>query len=806
MDALIRNVRYALRGLARTPAFTLTVILTLALGVGANTAVFSAIDGVLLKALPYSSPDRLVRLNEAREGYDGVNVAPVRIEDWRRLNATFEAIHGYLTSDVADLTGALPERVHVASVTEDFLKVWGVAPALGRGFSAEEHLAGGPGAVIVSDRYWRTRLGADPGVLGRPLRTAEGTYSIVGVMPASFIFPDRGVDIWAPVARDDWFLADRIENRSLLWLQAIGRLGPGVTLDQARADIARVQVELAERYPETDGTVRVRIESLADVLLGNTSASLWLLFGAVTVLLLIACTNIAALLLARAAQRAQEIAVRFSLGASRASVSAQLLVEAGVLAVVGALAGLAVATGGIAAIRTLVPDLLRVENVTVDGRVLVYTLVAAIVVAVLCGVIPALRGTRESSSAARAGRALVSARQPLPWLLVGVQIALSVTLLAGAGLLLRSLDALTRVDPGFDPTGVLAFRVTGDFAETGDFAAWMQSMYGRIDALAEVPGIEATAISATELPGVPGLERGFQVAAREFDLVEGDEGLAPMFAEERVVTPGYFATLGVPVLAGDLCRRPNPAPREADHQNEVMVNRAFADRYLTGRNAIGLHFAGGDTPNRIVGIVGNAREVGIDSESSPIVYDCGLAGNPFSWFFVRYTGETAAVADLVRAKIAEVEPQRSVYDMAPLDESIGAAFAQNRLRTLLLTLFAATALALACLGVYGTLSYAVSLRRREVGLRVALGARRRDIVAQFVSRALRIVGAAVAIGIVVSFAVTRLLSGMLFGVTPWDPVTFAGVIAVVAAAALLASWLPARRASRINPMQTLREE
>jgi putative ABC transport system permease protein len=272
------------------------------------------------------------------------------------------------------------------------------------------------------------------------------------------------------------------------------------------------------------------------------------------------------------------------------------------------------------------------------------------------------------------------------------------------------------------------------------------------------------------------------------------------------VTPGYFATLGVPVLAGDLCRRPSPQPRGVDHQSEVMVNRAFADRYLAGRNPIGLHFVGGDTPNRIVGIVGNAREVAIDSESSPMVYDCGLAGNPFSWFFVRYTGETAAVADLVRAKIAEVEPQRSVYDMAPLDESIGAAFAQNRLRTLLLTLFAATALALACLGVYGTLSYAVSLRRREVGLRVALGARRRDIVAQFVSRALRIVGAAVAIGIVVSFAVTRLLSGMLFGVTPWDPVTFAGVIAVVAAAALLASWLPARRASRINPMQTLREE
>jgi putative ABC transport system permease protein len=279
-----------------------------------------------------------------------------------------------------------------------------------------------------------------------------------------------------------------------------------------------------------------------------------------------------------------------------------------------------------------------------------------------------------------------------------------------------------------------------------------------------------------------------------------------MLAEERVVTPSYFATLGVPLLAGALCDRPDPGPLSSDPTAEVMVNRAFADRYLAGRNAVGLHFAGGDTPNRIAGIVGNAREVGIDSESSPVVYSCGLTGNPFSWFFVRYTGEAAAVADLVRARIAEVEPQRSVYEMATLEESIGAAYAPNRLRTLLLTLFAATALMLACLGVYGTLAYTVNLRRREVGLRVALGAQRRDIVAQFVLRALRVVGAAVAIGLIASFALTRLLSSMLFGVTPWDPVTFAGVIAVVAAAALFASWLPARRAARIDPMQALRDQ
>ena len=420
MDALSRNIRHAVRGFVRTPAFTLTVILTLALGIGANTAVFSAVDAVLLRQLPYASPDRLVRLSQSSEGYEGVNVTPVRLEDWKRLNATFEAIHGYLTIDVADTTGEIPERAHVANVTEGFLEVWGVAPALGRGFTAEEHLGSGPRAVIVSDRYWRTRLGADPSAVGRPLRTGDGNFAIVGVMPASFIFPDRGVDVWAPVARDGWFFNDTVQNRYLAWFQAVGRLRPGVTLDEARADLARVQAGLAERYPDTDGAIRVQTEPLSDVLLGNLRASLWLLFGAVTVLLVIACTNIAALLLARAAHREHELAVRLSLGASRMSIGTQLLVEAGVLAVAGAAAGLVVAAAAVAAFKALIPDLLRVENIALDGRVLVYTMVTAVVVAVLCGLIPALRSTRAPSATARAGRALVSPRQALPWLPVGV--------------------------------------------------------------------------------------------------------------------------------------------------------------------------------------------------------------------------------------------------------------------------------------------------------------------------------------------------------------------------------------------------
>lgn len=796
MNALLRDLRYALRQLRRSPGFTVAAVLILGLGIGANSAVFSAIDAVLLRPLPFPDADRLLRVSQTREGSAETNIAPVRLEEWNRLSSTFEAITGYYTENASDTSGELPERLRRAWVAPRFLDVWGVTPALGRGFMAADHREGGPSAALISERYWRNRFNADPNVLDRMVRFDDRSYPIVGVMPASFLFPEREVDLWFPVSGQ--FAQNTAQNRELRWYTGVGRVKSGVTPAQAREDLAVVQMQLGEQYPDPDREIGVHVEPLKETVVGGIRGSLWLLFGAVSVLLLIACTNIAALLLARTARRRQEIAIRHSLGASRAAVVGQLLTETAVLALAGAALGLLVATGATAAFRLLALELPRLEEVAIDGRILLYTVASTVAVALLSGLLPALRSTRGAGSLTTTGRTQVSPRHAPQWLLVGVQVALSVTLLAGAGLLLRSFEKLSRVDPGFDPTRVLAFRVSGNWSESADWDRLAQRISGTLDELGALPGVQAAATSWS-LPGVP---VQYEI---EFELVEGrSETEPPLIADWRTVSPTYFETMRIPLLAGELCRQ----PLDAQSVSEVMVNRSFADRYFPDRSAIGLHLAweDGSQTGRIAGIVGDARELGIDRDPAPTVYACSSAPSPFPAYLLRTSGEPLAIAGAVRRKLHELEPLRSVYEMAPLEERIEGAFAQNRLRTVLLVLFAATALSLACLGVYGTLSYAVGLRRREVGLRMALGALQGNVVSLFLLKALRVVGFACAVGLALSFAFTRLLSGMLYGVSPSDPITLFGAVAMVMAIAALAALLPARRAARVDPMIALRTE
>lgn len=796
MNALLRDLRYALRQLRRSPGFTAAAVLILGLGIGANSAVFSAIDAVLLRPLPFPDADRLVRVSQTLKGAPDAHIAPVRLEEWNRLSSTFEAITGYYPEDASDTSGDLPERLRRAWVAPRFLDVWGVTPALGRGFTAAEHREGGPSAALISDRYWRNRFGADPNVLDRAVRIGDRSSPIVGVMPASFLFPDREVDLWFPVSGQ--FAQNSAQNRQLRWYTGVGRLKPGVTPAQARADLAVVQMQLGEQFPDPDREIGVHVEPLKETVVGGVRGSLWLVFGAVSVLLLIACTNIAALLLARAARRKQEIAVRLSLGASRTAVVGQLLTETAVLALAGAALGLLVAAGASAAFRVLAPELPRLEEVAIDGRILLYTVASAVAVALLSGLLPALRSTRGAGSLTTTGRTQVSPRHAPQWLLVGVQVALSVTLLAGAGLFLRSFEKLSRVDPGFDPTRVLAFRVSGNWSESADWDRLAQRISGTLDELGALPGVQAAATSWS-LPGVP---VQYQI---EFELVEGrSETEAPLIADWRTVSPTYFETMRIPLLAGELCRQ----PLDAQSVSEVMVNRSFADRYFPDRSAIGLHLAweDGSQTGRIAGIVGDARELGIDRDPAPTLYACSSSPSPFPAYLLRTSGEPLAIAGAVRRKLHELEPLRSVYEMAPLEERIEGAFAENRLRMVLLVLFAGTALSLACLGVYGTLSYAVGLRRREVGLRMALGALQSKIVLLFLLKALRVVGFACGVGLALSFAFTRLLSGMLYGVSPSDPITLFGAVVMVMAIAALAALLPARRAARVDPMIALRTE
>ena len=797
VDALFRNMRYGIRSLLRTPGFALTIVLTLALGTGANTAVFSAINTVLLRPLPFPDADRLVQITQTQQRSSEFSIAPVRLEDWNRQNSTLEAITGYYAEDVSDTSGDIPARVRRASVAPRFFDVWGTAPAIGRGFSLADHQEGAASVVVVGDRYWRSQLNADPDVLKKEVRIGALAFSIVGVMPASFRFPDRDVDLWFP--DHDRFSSNR---RGVRYNTGIGRLKPGVTLDQARADLAAVQARLASQYPDTDREIGVRLLPLKEAIVANTGESLWLLFGAVSVLLLISCINIAALMLSRAAQREREIAVRLSIGGSRSGVAAQVLIETAILAFAGTLLGLLICAAGSAGFRRLAPDMARIDEIALDARILLYTLASTGIVTVLCGVFPAIRSTRTrlTSTLAEASRTQVAGRQRLQWLLVGMQVALSVTLLAGAGLLLRSFQELSRVNLGFQPGRILAFRVSSSWAELGNMPGLMQQIDRILDGLRTIPGVEAAATSVVP-PGVPAtFEQEFQLAQ---ERVPGQERL---LAASTVVSPSYFETMQLPLVAGEVCRRTLDAP-----SRELMVNSAFANLYLSGSSGIGRHLAVGFNPanappGRIVGIIADARERGIDRDPAPTVYFCSYPAQPFRVYLVRTRAEPMAVAQSVRLKIKELEPLRSVYDMAPLEEWIGDAFAQNRLRTVLLVSFALTALSLACIGLYGTLSYVVSLRRREVGLRLALGALRRDIVGHYVLKSLRVIATACAAGLALAAASARFISGMLYGVSAYDAATLAAVVVIVVAVATLASLLPAARVARVEPARVLREE
>lgn len=795
MGVLLRNFRLAAGSLAKAPGFTVAVVLTLALGIGANSAVFSGIDAVLLRPLPFPDGDRLMRLYQHDPKNPTTYVAPVRLEDWNRMNSTFQGITGYYTEDDSETTGALPERLTRALVAPRFLDVRGVSPESGRGFTPSEEHNGGPNAILISDRFWRRRFGADPGALGKILRLNQYSYSIVGVMPASFAFPERGVDIWSP----NWPDAPYSLSRESTWFIVIGRLKPDVTIQQARANLAAVQSRLAEQFPKTDAPLGTSIERLKDTIVAGSRQSLWILFGSVSLLLVIACANIAALLLARSTSRRQEIAIRYSLGASRLSVTGQLLAEAFVLALCGAAAGLLLAAGASKIFRSLAANLPRVEEIHLDGRVVMYSLACSIVVTLLCGLLPAIAGTRRdvSSGLAAASRTQVSGRHPLQWLLVGVQVMLAVTLLAAAGLLVRSLDALSRVKPGFEVAHILTFRISGSWGETTNMNNLLQRVSRTVDFLANIPGVEAAASSST-LPGAP---FAFPVELKPEEGRAESEG--KMTAAVRFVSAGYFETMQIPLLEGEFC------PATDDRVPRVVVSRAFAAAYYKNSPAIGHSFTAPGLyipPSRITGIVEDARETGLDRAPGPLVYWCRSATNPDPFYLVRTHGDPAAMGETIRRRIHEIEPSRSVFEIVPLEQHLEDASAENRLRTILLSSFALAAVLLSSVGLYGVLSYLVSIRRREVGLRLALGAMRGSIAGRFLAQGLGVSLAGSLAGLALALASRRLLAGMLYGVSPSDAPTLSAITLLMLLVAAAASLIPALRAARVDPMQVLRDE
>ncbi len=801
-EALRSNTQAALRFLRRAPGLAFAVIVTLALGIGANTAVFSAIDAIILRPLPFPQGDQLmsIRQYDTKGKEPWTFTAPARLEDWNRQNSTFMAISGYYTQDESEISGPMPERLENAIVAPHLFEVLGIAPQLGRGFTPAEEHWGGPEAVLISDRLWRRRFHSDPDVLGKQLHFGKSSSAIVGVMPASFAYPDRDADLWSPNAPD----APYAQDRNSTWFKVVGRVRPGVPVPQAQADLATVQQRLGLQFPKSDGNLGVRIEPLKAIVVGGVGNSLWLLYGAVTLLLLIACINIAALLLARTSDREREIALRFALGASRRTVIAQLLSEVLLLALLGSLLGLALADGAVHLFHHLAVSLPRGEEVALDWRLLCYTFTCAVMATLLCGLYPALRGTRRelAHTLALGSRTQVSERGGLQWWLVGAQVALAVTLLVGAGLLLRSFQALGRVSPGFEPARVLTLQISGGWGETVDMKRLTQRIDTTLDALRTVPGVEAAATSAS-LPGVAG------PIQTEFLLAEGaKDDRHKLLATTRFVSSGYFATTGIPVLAGEACGASEVAGRLS---SRVVVNRSFATHFLPRETGLRLHLRNAvENPfmatAEIRGIVGDAREDGLNTLPAPTVYWCTSAPTPSPYFLVRTTGQPMAMAEPLRRKLHAIEPGRSVFGISPLQDHLDDSFAENRLRTGVLTFFAATAISLACLGLYGTLTYLGRTRQREMGLRLAMGASRAQVAGSLLGRGLRSVVVGCAAGLLMAVAASRLLAGMLYGVTPTDPGTYAAIASLVLLVACAACAGPALRAARTDPASALRDE
>ncbi len=790
------NARAAFRFLRKAPGLSAAVILTLALGIGANTAVFSAIDAVILRPLPFPQSDQLMAIRQ----YDTKGKAPwsftsaSRLEDWNRLNITFAAITGYYNEDESETSGVLPERLDDALVAPRFLQVWGIAPQLGRDFTpAEEHF-GGPDTVLISDRFWHRRFHGDRNVIGQQLHFAGHARTVVGVMPANFLFPDRDADLWTPSPVD----APYSHDRSSTWFTVIGRLKPGATRAQALADLSTVQRQLGVQFPKTDRDLAISIEDLKSVIVGNVGSSFWLLYSAVTLLLLIACINIAALLLARTTDREREISLRFALGASRRTIIGQLLSEVLLLAALGSVLGLVLAGGAVQLFHQYATSLPRVEEITLNSTMLAYTFAGALIVTLLCGLYPALRSTRrELSNALALGSHTQVSTRGVQWLLVGAQVAFAVTLLVGAGLLLRSFEELGRVSPGFEPGHILTLQVSGGWGETADMKRLTLRIDTTLDQLRALPGVEAAA-TAAGLPGIAGQQVEFVMKEGERDLQQKTLAVA------RFVSSGYFQAIGIPIMLGEGCH-------EGESASAALVNRTFAGRYLTQGAGVGSHITGAEQSifmpvAEIRGIVGDAREDGLSTAPLPTVYFCVSAPDPSPWFLIRTHGDPMALAQTVRRKLHEFEPARSVFEVSPLQDHLDDSLAENRLRTIVLTFFAGTAISLACLGVYGTLSYIGRMRRREMGLRLAIGASRPQIVGTLVARGLRAVGIGCLAGLAMGLAGSHLLAGMLYGVDATDPETYVGIVLLVFLVTILACAGPALRIAGTDPVQALREQ
>ena len=806
---MMKDIRYSIRVLLKNPAFTLTALLTLALGIGVNTAIFSVVDSVLLRPLPLKDPDRVVAVWEhsLRAGVDRNEMAPANYFDLRRQNQVFDGL-GAFGDQSLNLTGAgEPARLDARLVTANVFSLLGVAPALGRTFSPDEDQPGQNRVVVLSDGLWRRRFNSDPAIVGRNITLNAESYTVVGVMPSNFFFPEREGELWTPWAMEP----EEASGRGDHYVHTVARLKPGITIERANAEVEAIATRLSSEYPRTNEGLGFLVSSFHEDYVGNLRRPILVLFAAVALVLLIACANVANLLLAQATSRRREIAIRLALGASRLAIVRQLLVESLLLAGAGGVLGVLGAVWGVQWLSKLVPESLsKLQTVAVDARVFGFTLGVTVLTALVFGAVPALQASRSKpgETLSEVGRDLgggMSGRF-VRRVLVVAEVALAVVLLVAAGLLVRSFQRLRQVDPGFTAEKLLTMRMvlpSTKYARSEQKRAFYDELLRKVD---ELPGVESAGMT-TFLPlSFSGMNFAFSVEGR---AAPGDMELP--LAVYRVVSPDYFRAMGISLQRG----RVFESRDTAEAPPVMVVNRRLAENFWPGEDPTGKRMKIGpvDSPNAwatVAGVVGDVRQTGLYGEQNFEIYV------PYAQerrgfvvprdLIVRTTGDPASLIGAVREAVWSVDKDQPISNVRMMDQVLAAAVSRERFQTLLLALFATLALVLACVGLYGVISYAVVQRTHEIGVRMALGAQAGDVVRLVINQGMLLTLIGLVIGVTGAFAVTRVMTEMLFGVTATDPLTFAGVPLVLSVIAFLACYIPARRATKVDPLVALRYE
>ena len=805
MTNFVHDIRFGLRMLAKRPAVTLVAVLALGLGIGANSATFTVINALFLRPLPYKDPDRLAIVwerNFPRNRTRNV-VSPGNYLDWKAQNDAFGKMAA-LSQIRANLTGAgEPEELQAVIASVEFFPTLGVAPLHGRVFNAEEDKPGGPRVVVISHRLWQRRFGSDPGLVGKAITLNGAPYTVLGIMPPRFHFMSREIDVWSPMRLDP---AHDYRKTSGRYMFVVARLKPGASWLQAQAQMDAIGRRLEQAYPEFDAGWGVNVVPLQEQLVGDLRRALQVLAGAVGFVLLIACANVANLLLARAASRQREMAIRASLGAGRWRVARQLLTESVLLGLLGGVGGALLAQWGVSVLLALAPkDLPLLEAVVIDWRVFIFTVVIALLTGILFGLAPAFAAARTnlSDTLKEGSRATSAAGGRLRQAFVVGQLALTLVLLAWAGLLIRIFSRLQAVDPGLQPKNLLTMRVLlpgSKYREGTPRTAFFTEAIRHIRAL---PGVRAaSAVSFLPFSG-PAAGTGFLIAGRPAPR-PGEKAVTVV----RTVLPGFFQTTGIPLLRGRDFTAPD---NTAGAPHRFVVNQAFVKQYFPNEEALGksisVEMARENPYGEIIGVVGDLREGTLDAEPRPTAYYVHT-GLPYSFmtFVVRTASDPLALAGPVSAAIRSLDAEQPVAEIRSMEQVLATTLARQRFNTTLLGAFAALALVLAAVGIYGVVSYAVAERTHEIGVRMALGARAANVLGMVLLHGLRLTAMGVLVGLVASLAVTRVMETLLFRVKATDPVTFAGVAAVLLGVALAAVLVPARRATRVDPLVALRYE